>query len=56
MVCCPIFAGPTNPPAPAGPPVGPGLPLDSNLYLLFLLGVIFSFIFFRNYIKSGNKV
>lgn len=50
------FAKQGPPPPPAGPPTPPGFPIDTNVYLLVFLGVIFSFIYFRNYIKSGKKI
>ena len=45
----------TNPPAPAGTPVGPGFPIDNNIYFLLLFGVVFSFLFLKKYSNSNKK-
>lgn len=45
----------TNPPAPASTPVGPGLPIDNNIYFLLLIGVVFSFLFLKKYSISNKK-
>ncbi len=50
------FAKQGPPPPPAGPPTPPGFSIDTNVYLLVFFGIIFSFIYFRNYIKSGKKI
>lgn len=46
-----IFAADTPPPPP--PPVGPGpgLPIDNNIVILFLLALVTGFIFIK-YIKK----
>ena len=49
------FAKQGPPPPPAGPPPPPGFPIDTNVYVLIFFGILFTFIFFRNFIKSTKN-
>lgn len=43
------------PPPPAGPPLPPGFPIDGSLFLMVLLGVVFSFVFLKKYSSLNKK-
>jgi drug/metabolite transporter (DMT)-like permease len=50
------FSAPGNPPPP--PPAGappPGFSIDSGILVAIFFGIIFSFLFLKNYSKSNSK-
>lgn len=50
------FSAPGNPPPPPPPaPPPPGFPIDSGVLVLVFFGIIFSFLFLKNYSKSNSN-
>ena len=58
-----VFAGSggSGPPAPTAkqmaPPVGPGLPINENIFTLMIIALLFGiYIIYLNYIKTKNTI
>jgi hypothetical protein len=50
------FSAPGNPPPPPPPaPPPPGFSIDSGVLVAIFFGIIFSFVFLKNYSKSNSK-